>query len=59
MRNRTRLFAHALILLFALVNVVNAADQSFGYEFLGNPLLVLAVLLVVDAIALVYHRIKK
>jgi hypothetical protein len=49
----------ALLLFSALVGTVAAADESFSYQFLGSPLLVLVVLLVIDAIALLYHRIRK
>jgi hypothetical protein len=50
---------YLLFLSFTLVNVVNASDESFADQFLGNPLLVLAVIIVVDIVALVYHKIRK
>jgi hypothetical protein len=49
----------ALLLFSALVGTAFAADESFLYQFLGSPLLVLVVLLIIDAIALLYHEIRK
>lgn len=49
----------AMLLFSAFVGIGVAADESFLYQFLGNPLLVLVVLLIIDAIALLYHKIRK
>jgi hypothetical protein len=49
----------AIMLLSALIGTVRAADDSFASQFLGNPLLALATLVVIDAIAFIYHRIRK
>ena len=48
-----------LLLFSALVGIATAADESFFYEFLGSPLLILVILLIIDAIALLYHKIRK
>ncbi|MGB8779092.1 MAG: hypothetical protein WCD81_00385 [Candidatus Bathyarchaeia archaeon] len=51
--------ACALILLSALIGTVRAADESFASQFLGSPLLALAALVVIDAIAFIYHKMRK
>jgi len=48
-----------LLLFSALAGTASAADESFSYQFLGSPLLILVVLLIIDAIALLYHKIRK
>jgi hypothetical protein len=48
-----------ILFLSALISTVRAADESFGSQFLGSPLLALVVLIVIDAIALLYHKIRK
>jgi len=50
---------NCLILLFALATSVGASDGSGAEQFLGSPLLVLVALLVVDLVALAYHRFRK
>jgi hypothetical protein len=50
---------YSLFLLFALINIVGAADESFADQFLGSPLLVLTAIIVIDIIALVYRKIRK
>jgi hypothetical protein len=59
MKRRMALAAHSLFFLSALISHVNAADQSFADQFLGSPLLILAALIVIDAIAFVYRKIRK
>jgi cadmium resistance protein CadD (predicted permease) len=46
-----------LAIFFALVGVARADD--FTYQFLGSPLLVLLALLVLDAIAFLYHKARR
>ena len=46
-------------LFFALVNGVWAQDESFGDKFLGSPLLILTILIIVDLIAVVFHKIRR
>jgi hypothetical protein len=53
------LFGFQLILLSAMVDLVNAADESPVDQFLGSPLLILAALIVIAALASLYHRIRK
>jgi hypothetical protein len=50
---------YPLIVSFALVGVCFGADQSFADQFLGSPLLILAVAIAVDAVAFLYRRIRK
>jgi hypothetical protein len=52
-------FANCLVLLLPLVRLVSASDTSTATQFLGNPLLILAALLAIDAGALAYHRLRK
>jgi cadmium resistance protein CadD (predicted permease) len=59
MKTRMRLALHSILFLFALVSYANAADQSFADQFLGSPLLILVSIIVIDAIAFVYHKIRK
>jgi hypothetical protein len=48
-----------LLLFSAVIGIAAAADESFFYQFLGSPLLILVALLVIDAIVLLYHKIRK
>jgi hypothetical protein len=50
---------HSSLLIAAFVGIGAAADESFFYQFLGSPLLILIVLLIIDALALLYHRVRK
>ena len=45
--------------MFALINSVYAADESFADQFLGSPLLILVAIVVIVAVAFVYHKIRK
>jgi hypothetical protein len=53
------LAAYLLFLLFALVKVVHAVDETFGEQFLGSPLLVLVAVMIIAALASLYHSIRK
>jgi len=44
---------------FNLVNRVYAAEESLINQFLGSPLLILAVIIAIDIIAFLYRRIRK
>jgi hypothetical protein len=33
--------------------------ESFVSQFLGSPLLILTVIIVIDVIAFIYHKIRK
>ena len=59
MKTLVRMSVYVLLLVSALVSVVEAADNSFASQFLGSPLLILVALVIIDAIAFVYHRIRK
>jgi len=38
---------------------VRVLDESFGAQFVGNPLLILAALIVIAVFASLYHQIRK
>lgn len=59
MKNLTNWGLHFFLIFSAVIGVTYAADDSFASQFLGSPLLVLVVILVVDVIALIYHRARK
>lgn len=59
MRSPLLLVACLLFLLSTLVEVVHAADETFGEQFLGSPLLVLVAVMIIAALASLYHRIRK
>jgi len=42
-----------------LMSVAQAQEQSYTNQFLGNPLLILVVFLVIDLLAFVYRKIRK
>jgi len=46
-------------LLFMFINCVSAQEEPFVDKFLGSPLLVLVAIIVIDIIALIYHRIRR
>jgi hypothetical protein len=52
------LSASVLFAVCALSSVVYAED-SFVDKFIGSPLLILAALLVIVAVAFAYHKIRK
>ena len=58
MKRRFALAACSLFLLSILVNCAYA-EESFTEKFLGSPLLVLTILLIIVLIALIYHKIRK
>ena len=49
----------SLFLMLAMAGVVHAADEAFGAQFLGSPLLILAAVIVLAALASLYHRIRR
>jgi hypothetical protein len=59
MERWTVLVLCSAFLLFALIKHAYAASGSFVDQFLGNPLLVLVVIVIIDAIAFVYRKIRK
>ena len=46
-------------MMIALAEIVHVADESFGAQFVGSPLLILAAAIVIAALAFLYHRIRK
>ena len=59
MEKRIAVAIHFLLFSFAFVNLVNASDEFIADQFLGSPLLILVAVLIIDAIAIAYHRIRK
>jgi len=59
MKGQTEMVVFSVLLLLALVNGVRAADESSVDKLLGSPLLILVALLLIVAIAFVYHKIRK
>jgi len=53
------LVLYSLFLLFGLVNIVIAADESFVDQFLGSPLFILVAIIVIDLVAFIYHKVRK
>jgi len=56
---KIKLSLYTLFLLFMLINSVVAQEEPFVDKFSGSPLLVLAAIIVIDIIALIYHRIRR
>jgi hypothetical protein len=50
---------YSLFFLFAFVSYADAGDGSFANDFLGSPLLILIILIIIDAVAFVFHKIRK
>jgi len=50
---------YLLLFLSVFISTVRAADGSFASQFVDGPLLALTVLIVIDVIAFIYHRIRK
>jgi hypothetical protein len=48
-----------MFLFSMLVGTVHAADGSAFEQFIGSPLLVLVVILVIDLVAFAYHQMRK
>ena len=59
MRSLMLVVACLLFLLFTFVKVVHAADETFGEQFLGSPLLILVAVMIIAALVSLYHRIRK
>jgi hypothetical protein len=59
MKLLARMSLNILLLVSALISVAEATDNSFTSQFLGSPLLILVALVIIDAIAFAYHRIRK
>jgi hypothetical protein len=59
MRRLVVLAVCSVFFVLALVGVVYAADETFGEQFLGSPLLILVAVMIVAALASLYHRLRK
>ena len=59
MKPPVRSSLYFLLLLSALIRAVWATDDSLATQFLGSPLLILVALIILDAIAFVYHKIRR
>jgi len=59
MKRLTSWCLHLFFIFSAVIGVTYAADDSFASQFMGSPLLVPVVILIVDAIALIYHRARR
>jgi hypothetical protein len=59
MKRLTNWGLHLFLIFSSVVGISYAADDSFASQFLGSPLLVLVVILIADAVALIYHRARK
>jgi len=46
-------------LLFALAKLAYGAGENFGEQFIGSPLLVLVAVMVIAALASLFHKIRK
>jgi len=58
---KRRILSLSAFLMFAFCGLRNAvfADDSFVDKFIGNPLLILAALMVIVAVVYAYHKIRK
>ncbi|MEM3576923.1 MAG: hypothetical protein QXX51_00505 [Candidatus Bathyarchaeia archaeon] len=59
MKRRTSLALFAFFLLSILIGVARAEDDFIFTQFLETPLLILTILIVIDVIAFIYHKIRK
>jgi cadmium resistance protein CadD (predicted permease) len=59
MKNRKKSIFYTMLVLFSLIGNAWATDESFADQFLGSPLLILASVIVIDAVAFVYHKLRK
>ena len=51
--------AGIFFLLSVFVKLVYGSGENFGEQFVGSPLLILVVVIVIAALASLYHRIRK
>jgi len=59
MRRLILLMSTSLLFVVSGLNGVAYAEDAFVDKFIGSPLLILAGLLVVVAVAFAYHKINK
>ena len=49
----------SVLAVLGLAEIGYAANESFGEQFLGSPLLALVAVFVIAAVASLYYRIRK
>ncbi len=59
MKKIVYLVSASMLFFLALVNSVWAEDETYADKFLGSPLLILTILVVVDLIAIIFHKIRR
>ncbi|MGC8998509.1 MAG: hypothetical protein ACP5JW_03815 [Candidatus Bathyarchaeia archaeon] len=58
-KNLAAIILCALLLVSTLINHAYAAEESLPSKFLGNPLLILTAIIIIDIIAFLYRKIRK
>jgi 4-amino-4-deoxy-L-arabinose transferase-like glycosyltransferase len=59
MKRRILPALYGAFILFALIGIARAEDDFLFSQFLETPLLTLAILIIIDVIAFIYHKIRK
>jgi len=59
MRKKLALTLCTFFTLFLLVSSVYAENESFQNQFLGSPLLILTVIIVIDIIVFLYRKLRR
>ena len=59
MKLATLLAVCSFFLMLASIDTVFAASENFTEQFLGSPLLILAAVIVIAALASLYYRMRK
>jgi len=59
MKRMISLVSVSMLLFLALLNGVWAQDESFGDKFIGSPLLIVTIVIIVALIAMVFHKIRR
>jgi hypothetical protein len=59
MRKKLALTLCAFFTLLLLVSSVYAENESFQNQFLGNPLLILTVIIIIDIIVFLYRKLRR
>ena len=58
MRKKTLLTLYAFSLLFPLVGSVHTENGSIQNQFLGSPLLILTIIIIIDVIVFLYRKLR-
>jgi len=59
MRKKLTLTLCAFFTLFLLVGSVYAENESFQNQFLGSPLLILTVIIIIDIVVFLYRKLRR